>query len=224
MAPPKKRSKRRRAPQAQPVRARPRPAAGKPPAPADKAPRAPNGPEPPPPPPVDAVEDGPPPLLGDPDGPTLGEVDLAIGAPPENLGAPSRTPPEPEEVAALVTGELAPEDDHDAVELVDDDPARTAEALPPRSGRAPSKADQLDAEDELLPAARNVKGRPPAKVGGNRVTAFLRASWAELQRVQWPNRRQVGQATAVVLGFVVIAGGYLGLADLISSTLVDAIL
>ena len=33
--------------------------------------------------------------------------------------------------------------------------------------------------------------------------AFLRASWAELQRVQWPDRRQVGQATAVVLGFVV---------------------
>jgi preprotein translocase SecE subunit len=52
----------------------------------------------------------------------------------------------------------------------------------------------------------------------------LRASWAELQRVQWPNRRQVGQATAVVLGFVVIAGGYLGLADLVSSNLVNAIL
>ena len=34
--------------------------------------------------------------------------------------------------------------------------------------------------------------------------------WAELQRVQWPDRRQVGQATAVVLGFVVIAGIYLG--------------
>ena len=36
--------------------------------------------------------------------------------------------------------------------------------------------------------------------GGNRVVGFLRASWAELQRVQWPDRRQVTQATAVVLG------------------------
>ncbi len=50
--------------------------------------------------------------------------------------------------------------------------------------------------------------------GGNRVLSFLRASWAELQRVQWPDRRQVTQATAVVLGFVAIAGAYLGLADL----------
>ena len=38
---------------------------------------------------------------------------------------------------------------------------------------------------------------------GNRAIGFLRASWAELQRVQWPDRRQVFQATAVVLGFVV---------------------
>ncbi|HEX2017227.1 MAG TPA: preprotein translocase subunit SecE, partial [Solirubrobacteraceae bacterium] len=51
--------------------------------------------------------------------------------------------------------------------------------------------------------------RPPAvreRPSGNRVVAFLRASWAELQRVQWPDRRQVAQATGVVLGFVAIAG------------------
>ena len=49
--------------------------------------------------------------------------------------------------------------------------------------------------------------------GGNRAIGFLRASWAELQRVQWPDRRQVTQATAVVLGFVAIAGVFLGVAD-----------
>jgi preprotein translocase SecE subunit len=43
-------------------------------------------------------------------------------------------------------------------------------------------------------------------------------------RVIWPDRRQVGQATAVVLGFVVIAGGYLGLMDAIFKPLVQAIL
>jgi len=53
---------------------------------------------------------------------------------------------------------------------------------------------------------------------------FLRASWSELQRVQWPDRRQVGQATAVVLGFVVIAGAYLGLADAAAQKLVDLII
>ncbi|MFI4989904.1 MAG: preprotein translocase subunit SecE [Solirubrobacterales bacterium] len=60
--------------------------------------------------------------------------------------------------------------------------------------------------------------------GGNRVLAFLRASWAELQRVQWPDRRQVTQATAVVLGFVAVAGAYLGLADYVAKELVEFIL
>ncbi len=60
--------------------------------------------------------------------------------------------------------------------------------------------------------------------GGNRAIGFLRASWAELQRVQWPDRRQVTQATAVVLGFVTIAGLYLGLADYVAKEIVEFIL
>jgi preprotein translocase subunit SecE len=60
--------------------------------------------------------------------------------------------------------------------------------------------------------------------GGNRFINFIRASWAELQRVQWPDRRQVGQATAVVLGFVVIAGAFLGFADYVAQKIVDLIL
>ncbi|HYM44862.1 MAG TPA: preprotein translocase subunit SecE [Solirubrobacteraceae bacterium] len=59
---------------------------------------------------------------------------------------------------------------------------------------------------------------------GNRAIGFLRASWAELQRVQWPDRRQVFQATAVVLGFVAIAGLYLGLADYVAKEIVEFIL
>jgi preprotein translocase SecE subunit len=59
---------------------------------------------------------------------------------------------------------------------------------------------------------------------GSRLVNFIRACWAELQRVQWPDRRQVGQATAVVLGFVVIAGAFLGLADAVAQRLVDFIL
>jgi preprotein translocase subunit SecE len=60
--------------------------------------------------------------------------------------------------------------------------------------------------------------------GGNRAIGFLRASWAELQRVQWPDRRHVFQATAVVLGFVIIAGAYLGLADYVAKEIVEFIL
>jgi preprotein translocase SecE subunit len=42
--------------------------------------------------------------------------------------------------------------------------------------------------------------------------------------VQWPDRRQVAQATGVVIGFVLIAGAYLGIADWAAQKIVDFIL
>ena len=65
---------------------------------------------------------------------------------------------------------------------------------------------------------RDERGRSVGVVG------FLRGCWAELQRVQWPDRRQVTQATGVVLGFVIMTGIFLGLADTISQRIVNAIL
>jgi preprotein translocase SecE subunit len=58
----------------------------------------------------------------------------------------------------------------------------------------------------------------------NRLIAFLEGSWRELQRVQWPDRRQVMQATAVVLGFVIVAGLVLAVADTLASHLMSYIL
>jgi preprotein translocase SecE subunit len=57
-----------------------------------------------------------------------------------------------------------------------------------------------------------------------RLIGFLQGSWRELQRVQWPDRRQVAQATAVVIGFVIVAGVFLGVADLLASHLMTFIL
>ena len=57
-----------------------------------------------------------------------------------------------------------------------------------------------------------------------RTINFLEGCWAELRRVQWPDRQQVVQATGVVLGFVALTGVFLGLADLIAGKLVNAIL
>ena len=58
----------------------------------------------------------------------------------------------------------------------------------------------------------------------SRLVGFLQGSWRELQRVQWPDRRQVVQATGVVLGFVIIAGLYLALADTLATKLMNFIL
>ena len=57
-----------------------------------------------------------------------------------------------------------------------------------------------------------------------RLIGFLQGSWRELQRVQWPDRRQVAQATSVVIGFVIVAGVFLGVADLAFSHLVNYII
>jgi preprotein translocase SecE subunit len=83
-------------------------------------------------------------------------------------------------------------------------------------GRAPDLPEEREVATAAEPAHR---GGPFGRLGG-----FLAASWAELQRVQWPDRRQVGQGTAVVLGFVIIAGAYLGLLDAVISPLIQKIL
>jgi preprotein translocase subunit SecE len=83
-----------------------------------------------------------------------------------------------------------------------------------------------EAEEDLLPSApadHDAVEHAPRRSRG-RVLTFLRHSVDELRRVQWPDRRQVGQATAVVLGFVVLAGGYLGLLDALWKPIIDAIL
>jgi preprotein translocase SecE subunit len=95
--------------------------------------------------------------------------------------------------------------------------------------------DELHGDDELERAPDQVEGDAVARHRAGHVETEHRRSRGrlltffghcidELRRVQWPNRRQVGQATAVVLGFVVIAGGYLGLLDQLWQPLIEAIL
>ncbi|MCP9490221.1 MAG: preprotein translocase subunit SecE [Solirubrobacteraceae bacterium MAG38_C4-C5] len=105
--------------------------------------------------------------------------------------------------------------------------AGARDELPPR--------EEADLEREAVAAGGSGgsgSGEPPTdrrdrdEGGGGigRFPGFIKACWAELQRVQWPDRRQVGQATMVVLGFVALAGAFLGLMDLGASRLVDLII
>ncbi len=99
------------------------------------------------------------------------------------------------------------------------------------------EADELggDGADDGPPAGGTGSGGELAPVGptgaaehrrfpGGRLIHFLQGSWRELQRVQWPDRRQVVQATGVVIGFVIVAGVFLGVADLLAGKLVNLIL
>ena len=72
------------------------------------------------------------------------------------------------------------------------------------------------------PGATAVAERHPSVFA--RLIGFLQGSWRELQRVQWPDRRQVFQATGVVIGFVIVAAVFLGVADWVSGKLVTFVL
>lgn len=62
-------------------------------------------------------------------------------------------------------------------------------------------------------------GKEPKQKG--RFRTFLRSSWAELRRVQWPDRKQMTTMTTIVIGFVIVAGAYLGVIDWLANRAVD---
>ncbi len=149
--------------------------------------------------------------------------------PARGAGALSASQP----VRADVPGEL----EHASGEADEFEAAivRGADGVVAEPDGAADAAEQDAAEDLLQEASGNgeaqaagarAAARPsgaPVREG-NRAIGFVRASWAELQRVQWPDRRGVTQATAVVLGFVAVAGVYLGVADYVAKEIVEYIL
>jgi preprotein translocase subunit SecE len=111
------------------------------------------------------------------------------------------------------------------------DPELEDEEFAPNGG--PAAAEEAELEDErrtartraLEPAghAGTAVGEPRPHIGA-RLSAFLQGCWHELQRVQWPDRRQVMQATGVVIGFVIVAGLFLGASDWVSQQIVKFVL
>jgi preprotein translocase subunit SecE len=68
-------------------------------------------------------------------------------------------------------------------------------------------------------------GSPIPPSGGQRTGArrFVRESWGELRKVQWPTRAQVGQGTLVVLVVTAIIAAYIYLVDQVSVRIVDQV-
>ena len=164
----------------------------------------------------------------DPGPPGTDADHLEAGAPPEELGRSDFTLEHDEAIVDR--------DEHEAA-LDDEEAARLAEDEDYEQSEDWEAAEDF-AEDDLPPdeastgageAGYAVRGRRGAAAADAhkdrpRVVQFLIACWAELQRVQWPNRQALVTLTGVVLGFVLIAGGYLGLLDAIFSELIQAIL
>ena len=98
---------------------------------------------------------------------------------------------------------------------------QTLEAEPEAAD--PEPGGSVRTRSAPVPATESTVAAPREWLGA-RLLAFIEGSWRELQRVQWPDRRQVMQATGVVIGFVIVASIFLGVADLVASKVVSFIL
>jgi preprotein translocase SecE subunit len=112
--------------------------------------------------------------------------------------------------------------------MPDVDEARMAEAgaVPPEDDFHPAP-DDLERSRDLASASsirREAERDRAGQAPRGRLFTFLGHVIDELRRVQWPDRRQVGQGTLVTLLFVLVAGGYLGLLDAIWKPVIEAIL
>ncbi len=127
------------------------------------------------------------------------QVEREVGAPPQELGRSD----------AVV--EAQPELEEEELDLEEEEHFDPGE-------------DRPEEDAALSPGPRGHRGDAPAHKDRPRFVQFLSAVRAELRRVQWPDRQALTTLTGVVLGFVIVAGGYLGLLDAIASRLVKAIL
>jgi preprotein translocase SecE subunit len=96
-------------------------------------------------------------------------------------------------------------------------PARETPAV---ERKEPRKQPRKEPRRERKPAPE--KRKEPRQRG--RIVNFMIQVWAELRRVQWPDRNQVTQATGVVVVFCFLAGAFLAFWDFVFGKLVTSIL
>ncbi|HKG36106.1 MAG TPA: preprotein translocase subunit SecE [Solirubrobacterales bacterium] len=128
------------------------------------------------------------------------------------------------EVEAVEAG-IAAGAEEDALETPDaPQPSRAqrrAEQKRQRETERQKKEDQRRREREQL-ARRQKQAAAERQRGG--VIGFFASCWAELKKVQWPDRETLVQATAVTIAFVAIVGAYLGALDAVFNQLVKLII
>ena len=111
-----------------------------------------------------------------------------------------------------------------------DAPQQTSRSVRRAEAKAAKQADRRERDEqkrrERDQLARQQKKATAERQSGPRggVIGFLLSCWAELKKVQWPDRETLVQATAVTIIFVAVAAAYLGALDSLFSWLVKQIL
>ncbi len=98
---------------------------------------------------------------------------------------------------------------------------KRAEAKATKEAEKRKKGEQKRRESEQL-AKKQKQAQADRQRGG--VLGFFVSCWAELKKVQWPDRDTLVQATAVTIIFVTVAAAYLGALDALFNLLVKQIL
>jgi preprotein translocase SecE subunit len=98
---------------------------------------------------------------------------------------------------------------------------RRTEAKQAKEAEKRKSEERKRKEREQL-AKRQKQAKEERQRGG--VIGFLASCWAELRKVQWPDRDTLVQATAVTIVFVVVAAAYLGALDAAFNFLIQRII
>ena len=98
---------------------------------------------------------------------------------------------------------------------------RRAEAKAAKQAEKRKREEQKRREREQI-AKKQKQATAQRQRGG--VIGFLVSCWAELKKVQWPDRDTLVQASAVTIIFVSVAAAYLGVLDTIFNFLIQQIL
>jgi preprotein translocase SecE subunit len=123
----------------------------------------------------------------------------------------------PTDSGDTAVAEPEPEPEAPAVE----EPAPAPDKISRRTRRAAERERKAAAkESERRRAPRE---EAPERQRGA-VTGFIASCWAELKRVQWPDRETLIQASAVTVIFIAIMAAYLGVLDAIFNWFVQRIL
>ncbi len=100
-----------------------------------------------------------------------------------------------------------------------------AEAPPDRISRRERRREQKEREQRRRESEQRRKATAaPKERQRGAVIGFFISCWAELRRVQWPDRETLIQASAVTLVFIAIAAAYLGALDAAFNFLVQRLL
>ena len=106
-------------------------------------------------------------------------------------------------------------------------PAEVSEAAEP-ADTISRRARRQEEREKKQRAKDSEKRRAPKEAPTERqrggVLGFFASCWAELKRVQWPDRETLIQASAITLVFITIMAAYLGILDGIFNWLVQRIL